>query len=66
VDDDVALGQRGPVGLGQAEAVGADVAGDDAYPPGHQFVERLGPAEVGPQPVEGVVADDLALDPLSR
>jgi hypothetical protein len=66
VDHDVAAREDGAVRLGEAEPVGADVAGDDAQAPGHHLVERLGPAELGPQPVEGVVADHLALHPLGR
>jgi len=64
VDDHGARRQDGAVRLVEAEAVGADVAGDHLDPPGHQFVDGLGPAGLGAEAVEGVVADDLALHPL--
>jgi hypothetical protein len=66
VEHDVARRQHRPVGLVEAEAVGADVAGDHLQAPGHELVEGLGPADLGPEAVEGVVADDLALDALGR
>ena len=37
---------------------------DDLQAAGHDLVDGLGPADLGAQAVEGVVADDLALDPL--
>jgi hypothetical protein len=66
VDDDVTLGEDGSVALGEAEAVGSHVAGDDGEAPVDHVVEGFGPAELDAKPVEGVVADDLALDPLGR
>jgi hypothetical protein len=62
VDHDVAAGQRGPAGVVEAEAVGADVAGDHLHPPLDGGVE-LGLAQLLAQPVEGVVAEDLAAGP---
>jgi hypothetical protein len=62
VDDDVAAGQRGPALVVEAEAVGADVAGDRGDPPGDLVVEPV--AQLPAQPVEGVVAEDLAPGPL--
>ena len=54
----------GPVGLVEAEAVGADVAGDRAHTARRHLVERRARPSVGAQAVEGVVAEDLPLDPL--
>jgi hypothetical protein len=65
VHHDVAARQRGPAGVVEAEPVPGDVAGDDRDPPGHHLVE-LGGAQLGPQPVEGVVAEHLAPRPLVR
>jgi hypothetical protein len=63
VDDDVAAGQRGPVGVVEPEAVAGDVAGDHRDPPGHHLVERRR-AQLGAQAVEGVVTEHLAPGPL--
>jgi hypothetical protein len=65
VDDDVARGERGPIVLAEPEAVGADVAGDGAHAPRGHLLEALA-AELGPQPVERVVPEDLPLHPPLR
>ncbi|MDQ1422932.1 MAG: hypothetical protein QOD72_430, partial [Acidimicrobiaceae bacterium] len=46
----------------QSEAIGRHVAGDDAQPASHHGVELA--AEIRAKAVEGVVAEDLALDAL--
>ncbi len=58
VDDDVAAGERGAAVVVEAEAVAADVALDDLYPP----LEQLGEAVLAvllAQAVEGVVLEQL-------
>ena len=67
VDDDVAGGERGAVGVVEPEPVGADVAGDRwrrAGRPSPRTARSL--AELGAEAVEGVVLEDLPLDPLRR
>jgi hypothetical protein len=57
VDDHLRGGELRPtVGI-EAQAVGADVAGDRGHPAGDHLVEAA--AELGPQPVERVVLEDL-------
>ena len=55
--------QRGPALVVEAEAVAADVAGDDLHPAGDDARRRPSLAELGAQAVEGVVAEDLPLAP---
>ncbi len=62
VDHDVAGGQGRTAGVVEAEAVGADVAGDHRQPLGHVLVEAV--AEQGSQVFERVVAEDLPLHSL--
>src|SRR5207247_146754 len=64
VDDDVARRPRGPVVVGQAEAVGGDVARHPTQAAPDEVVEAV--AGFGPQSVQRVVAEDLALDPPGR
>ena len=61
MQDGVATGEHVTVGGRQAEAVGADVAGDRRDALGRDLLEALR-AELAAQPVEGVVAQQLALD----
>ena len=51
-------------GVVEAEAVGADVAGDHLDPAGHHLLERASAAEVVAQTVEAVVPEDLPVGPL--
>ena len=64
VDDDVGGGEDRPIGVAQAEPVGADVAGDRRDAPIGHGLERLAARLAGvqlPQPVEGVVLEQLLL-----
>jgi hypothetical protein len=57
VDDDVAAGEHFPAGLVEVETVSPHVAGDRHEPPLDLGLEAF--AELGPQAVEAVVAQDL-------
>jgi hypothetical protein len=63
VDHDVTRGKDRPAVVVQAEAVRADVAGDDGDPAPDHLVERRR-AHLPAQAVEGVVAEDLPAGPL--
>jgi hypothetical protein len=63
VRHDVAAREDGAPGLVEAQPVPADVARDDGHPLVEQGVDG-GTADVGPQRVEGVVAEDLPPGPL--
>ena len=64
MDDHVDLGQGGPVGVVEAEPVDRDVTAEGADPAGDRGVEAVAP--LPPEAVEGVVAEDVAPDPLGR
>ncbi len=64
VDDRLAGGQQLLAGGVEAEAVDAHVAGHDQHPAVHLGVE-VG-AELGAEPVEAVVLEDLAAHPVGR
>ncbi len=63
VNDSVARGQRGAAFVVEAEAIGTDVARNGPHSASGHLGEALF-AQVGAQPVEGVVLQDLALHPL--
>ena len=60
MDHGVAAGEDGAVGVVQTEAVTGDVAGDRGHPAGHVGEVVASFLALGPQPVEGVVLEDLA------
>ena len=61
MQDDVAAGEHVPVGGRQAEPVHSDVAGDGRDAPDRHLLELRRP-ELTAETVEGVIAQDLALD----
>ena len=64
VDHDVAGGDGVAAGVVEAEAVGADVAGDHVDPSGHHLLERRPATEVLAHAVEAVVPEDLPVGAL--
>ena len=67
VDDDVAVGQPGPPVVVEPEPVLGDVAGHGGDSAVRHLLEGLGPrlaGGLGPEAVEGVVAQHVAPDPL--
>ena len=73
VDHGVAAGQQGPALVVESEPVGAHVPGEGFDPPGRHLVVGLGRARAGrvatgllAEPVEGVVAQHVALHPRGR
>ena len=65
VDEDVARRDRAAAVFVEAETVDRHVAGDGGHAARGHLVERCGTTEFAAQPVERVVAKDLAGDPVA-
>ena len=64
VDHHVTRREHGPSLVGEAQAVGADITFDHLHPACDRLVERGLAAELGAEPVEAVVLEDLPRGPL--